>query len=88
MNNTIVANYFSHHPDTDIFYFTADGQAFYTENEADNHARNLLQLGKDAHIEAIRRENIPLHSDVNEKEQPDAQANGKDNTKKAGSRKK
>ena len=58
MNKANVQAYFDHHPDIDTFYFTADGQAFFTQNEADNHARNLIQNNKDADIEKIDRADL------------------------------
>jgi len=46
-----VRSYFNHHPDVETFYFTADGYAFFTENDAYNHARNLV----DDEIKTISR---------------------------------
>jgi hypothetical protein len=34
-------SYFDNHPDTDIFYFTSDGYAFFNENDAISHAQML-----------------------------------------------
>ncbi len=57
MNKENVQMYFDHHPDVDTFYFTGDGQAFFTENEADNHARNLAHLNKDSSVARVERGN-------------------------------
>jgi len=42
-----IRSYFDNYPDVDTFYFTADGYAFFTEQNACNHAKNL-------HIDEIR----------------------------------
>jgi hypothetical protein len=44
-------SYFDNHPDVDTFYFTADGYAFFTENDAYNHTENL----NDKEIKTITR---------------------------------
>ncbi len=88
MNNAIVTNYFSHHPDIDVFYFTTDGQAFYTENEANNHARNLGNLGRDPRVETITRDTISQDTSETEEQQQDIAATEKSAAKKAGNRKK
>ena len=56
MSKTNVQAYFDHHPGVDTFYFTSDGQAFFSEHEAENHARNLAHAGKDASIERADRD--------------------------------
>lgn len=41
--NYNAAKYFSAHPTVDVFYITSDGQGFYTEDAAWNHAHNTLK---------------------------------------------
>jgi hypothetical protein len=42
---------FTHYPAVDRLHFTADGQAFFMENDARNHAETL----KDKTVETINR---------------------------------
>ena len=44
--------YFDNYPDTDIFYFTSDGYAFFNEHDANNHAGKL----EDDEVRTIDRE--------------------------------
>lgn len=47
---------FGSHPKVDVFYVTSDDQAFYHENDADNHAKTL---GNKSVLKAERRNYLP-----------------------------
>src|SRR5690606_27484759 len=47
---------FGSHPKVDVFFVTSDDQAFYHENDADNHAKTL---GDKKVLKAERRNYLP-----------------------------
>lgn len=52
MQNKEILSFFKNHPDVLVFFFTADGQCFFNENEAQHNAWAI----KDEKITAITRE--------------------------------
>lgn len=62
MKNTSYHNakqYFDTHKETNEFHFTSDGQAFFKENNALDHAKALKTLGRGSdEVETITREQM------------------------------
>ena len=56
MNKADLAGIFENHKGAASFYFTTDGQAFYTENEALNHQAALSQSGAKGEVTLVTRE--------------------------------
>lgn len=47
---------FENHKGVDVFYFTSDGQAFYTEKQAANHQNALGEKGHTGCVTKVTRE--------------------------------
>jgi sporulation-control protein spo0M len=50
---------FATHKGTDVFFFTPDGQHFFTEGEANSHAIGLSNKKEKANVEKAERKELP-----------------------------